>query len=575
MKNPELRGATGFTDAEKALGNRLIEEGNLDRAGLARAEKLLANGSGRLPQLLTGLGLVQEADLAVALADEIGARLIDDGDMPPAPVLEDALSARFLRRANMLPLENLPDRLRLAVSDPFDKESIDAVQLAGCKPIELAISTPSKISRVIENLYFPEELDGNLDTFSTDFDADIGDDIERLKGMASEAPVIRIVNGRIDLAVEYRASDIHIEPEEARLVVRFRVDGLLREHDPPPPDMAAAIVSRIKIMARLDIAERRLPQDGRVQTVVRGRLIDLRISTMPTLHGESVVIRVLDRDSVDLDFDALGIIGTSLAQINAMLDSPNGIILVTGPTGSGKTTSLYAALAQLNTPEKNILTVEDPVEYRLKGIKQVQVNPLIGLDFARVLRSVMRHDPDIVLIGEIRDRETAEIAVQAALTGHLVLSTLHTNDAVSSVTRLLDMGVADYLLGSTLVGVVAQRLVRTLCEDCRKAEPLTPDILRRLGDAGRHLNGSNTHFRSTGCPSCNMSGYLGRTCITECLTITDPFRKLILGRYEAAGLKDEARRAGMRTMFEDGIGKVVSGITSLEEVMRVTMESRG
>lgn len=563
---------SGFTAAERSLGETLVKRGHLDDNAMARAEKLRESGSGNLPKILAGLGLVKETDLASALAAEVGAPLVAEADMPPAPVLENEVSGKFLRRSGMLPLEDRPDRLVLAVCDPFDRKSIDAVRLAVGKPIDLAISTPSEISRTVARLYFPEPHDEYPDMHLAGLDSGIGDDIERLKGLASEAPVIRMVNGYLDLAVECRASDIHFEPEETRLVVRVRIDGQLQEHDTPPVSMAAAIVSRIKIMARLDIAERRMPQDGRFRTVVRGRPVDLRVSTMPTIHGESVVIRVLDRDGVQLDFETLGITGESRDALNAMLDRPNGIILVTGPTGSGKTTTLYAALSQLNTPEKNILTVEDPIEYRLKGIKQVQVNATIGLDFSRVLRSVLRHDPDIILIGEIRDRETAEIAVQAALTGHLVLSTLHTNDAASAIARLLDMQIADYLIASSLIGVVAQRLVRTLCTKCRRLEPVPVEYLEQSNTLGGRFGHGDVHHRATGCPHCRMSGYQGRICITEALAVTHPLRRLVLANADDVALRRAAQKQGMRTMFEDGMEKVASGATTLEEVMRVTID---
>ena len=397
-------------------------------------------------------------------------------------------------------------------------------------------------------------------------------DVERLKDLASEAPVIRIVNQLITKAVEARASDVHIEPFENSLRIRYRIDGILEATEAPPFRMVAAIVSRIKIIARLNIAERRLPQDGRTKLIVHGIPIDLRVSTMPTMHGESVVLRILDNQAATLDLKGLGIRGQNLERYLDVLQRPHGVVLVTGPTGSGKTTTLYASLLQINDSSKKIVTVEDPIEYQLEGINQIQVKPGIGLDFASVLRSVLRHDPDIILIGEIRDVETAEIAIQAALTGHLVLSTLHTNNAASAVTRLRDMGVEEYLLTSTLSGVVAQRLVRTLCVHCREKHPALPEIVKQL-DLERHAAGERVMlYRATGCERCNGSGYFGRTSIAETLVITDPIRQLILRRTESMALHRAAVEAGMKTMFDDGIQKALSGITTIEEVLRVTRD---
>jgi general secretion pathway protein E len=397
-------------------------------------------------------------------------------------------------------------------------------------------------------------------------------DVERLKDLASEAPVIRLVSHLIANAGEQRASDIHIEALEHGLRARYRIDGVLQEIEPPPSRFRAAIVSRIKIMARLNIAERRLPQDGRIKLAVRGTPIDLRVSTIPTMYGEGVVMRVLDRQGVALDFAKLGIAGQNLEAYEEILGRPNGVFLVTGPTGSGKTTTLYAALTRLNSPEKKILTVEDPVEYHLEGINQIQVQPSIGLSFAHVLRSILRQDPDIIMIGEIRDVETARIAIQAALTGHFVLSTLHTNDAPSAITRLLDMGVEDYLLTSTMTGVASQRLVRTLCPNCREAEPALPELVEQLG-LRRYANEREIMvYRPQGCAQCSHSGYYGRTGLIETLQISDSIRRLILRRVEAMELMKAAIDDGMQTMYDDGMRKALAGETTIEEVLRVTRD---
>jgi general secretion pathway protein E len=365
--------------------------------------------------------------------------------------------------------------------------------------------------------------------------------IQHLKDLASEAPVIRLVNLMIARAVESRASDIHIEPFENRLKVRYRVDGVLREVESPPSRLSAAVISRIKIMAKLNIAERRLPQDGRIQLRAQGKEIDLRVSTVPTLWGESVVMRILDKASVVLDFETLGFSPRTLGRFLEILHMPHGIILVTGPTGSGKTTTLYTALQTINTPERKILTVEDPVEYQLEGVNQIQVKPQINLTFANALRAIVRQDPDVIMIGEMRDLETAGIAVQSALTGHLVLSTLHTNDAAGSVTRLLDMGVEDYLLTSTINGILAQRLVRLLCTRCRQPYPALPELveemrLHRFADT-RDI----TLFKPVGCEHCGGTGYRGRAASMEFLVMSDPLRRLVLKHADAGDLQDTAR----------------------------------
>jgi general secretion pathway protein E len=387
--------------------------------------------------------------------------------------------------------------------------------------------------------------------------------------MASGAPVIRRVNHLITRALELRASDIHIEPFDREVVVRYRVDGVLRNVDIAHGMSPAAIVSRIKVLANLDIAERRLPQDGRIKLRAEGREVDMRISTVPTLHGESVVIRMLDRGDVPLDFWALGFDEKIVHRFETMLSRPNGIILVTGPTGSGKTTTLYAALSSLNSPEKKILTVEDPVEYQIEGINQIPIRPNINLTFANALRAILRQDPDIVMIGEMRDLETAQIAVQAALTGHQVLSTLHTNDAASSITRLQDMQVDDYLLTSTIQGVLAQRLVRRLCTECRVPYEPEAAVAQRLGLDKLTTERPLTLYRAAGCPACDNTGYHGRTTILELLTMNEELRRAVIDRADADDLRMIARRNGMEDMFTDGLRKALAGQTTVDEVERV------
>ncbi len=404
-------------------------------------------------------------------------------------------------------------------------------------------------------------------------DDDTGnEDLQQLKELASEAPIIRLVSLIISHALEARASDIHIEPFENRLIVRYRVDGVMHEVESPPRRFSAAVISRIKIMASLDIAERRLPQDGRIKLRIHGKEIDLRVSTVPIMHGESVVMRILDKSSTALDFTTLGFDGPAQKRFEDVLMQPHGIVLVTGPTGSGKTTTLYTALDKLNKPDIKILTVEDPVEYQMEGINQIQVKPQIGLTFANALRSIVRQDPDVIMIGEIRDLETAQIAVQSALTGHMVLSTLHTNDAASTINRLLDMGMDDYLLTSTVNGILAQRLVRTLCTSCREAHPALPEVIEEMQLTRYTSERPVVLYRPIGCTECGGTGYSGRVSIVELLVMTDTIRSMIMRHVTSGEVRLQAIADGMQTMYENGLSKAVAGVTTIEEVLRVTRE---
>lgn len=560
-------------DIETRLGNYLVEQGKLDRSGLSRGLRFRDSRGENLGSVLPKLGLVSERDMAEALAHLLALPLTREDDVPSQAVLEGVLSDRFLKEKRILPLEATDTTLRVAVADPLDGYALDAVRIAAARETILQIAEPGLVERALERLYESgASAAAENEILSIGDDDELGLDVERLRDQASEAPVIRLVNQIIARAVDQRASDIHLEAFENRVRMRYRIDGVLREADPPPRTLRAAIVSRIKIMARLNIAERRLPQDGRIKLAIRGKTIDLRVATLPAMHGEGVVLRILDRDSVALDFVSLGITGANLDAVNAILGRPHGIFLVTGPTGSGKTTSLYAALSTLNSPDKKILTVEDPVEYQLDGVDQVQIKPDIGLSFAHVLRSFLRQDPDILMIGEIRDRETAEIAVQAALTGHLVLSTLHTNDAASSITRLLDMGVADYLLTSTLTGVSAQRLVRTLCPHCKAAKRVLPELAAQLGLDRHSRPGELTVYEPVGCGSCGGSGFRGRICIMETLAMSDRIRQLVLRRGEANALRQAAVEEGMVSMYDDGMQKALAGVTTIQEVLRVSRD---
>jgi general secretion pathway protein E len=561
---------------ERALGARLIEAGKLDRGGLERALKLRAESGERLAGLLAKLGLVSERDLAEAIAGELDLPLIGAREFPEVALYAERLSPRFLREAQVLPIAEEAGGLVVAMADPLNAYAADAMRLVSGKDLLPRVAVPGELEAAVDRLYGTRAtaLGRLVDEAGEDGDDGLELDVERLKDLASEAPVIRLVNQMIARAVEQRASDIHIEAFEASLRVRYRIDGVLRDVEAPPNRFRAAIVSRVKIMAKLNIAERRLPQDGRIKLAIRGTPIDLRVSTIPTMHGEGVVLRVLDRTGVKLDFETLGLSGAGLDTYLSILERPHGIVLVTGPTGSGKTTTLYTSLVRLNSPDKKILTVEDPIEYQLDGINQIQVKPGIGLSFANVLRSILRQDPDIVMIGEIRDVETAQIAIQAALTGHLVLSTLHTNDAAGTITRLLDMGVEDYLMTSTLNGVTAQRLVRRLCPHCRTRAPAMPELVAQLGLERYAAAGQEIQlYHPQGCEHCNDTGYFGRSSLTEVLVMTDEIRRLILKRAESMELHRAAVQEGMRTMYDDGMAKALDGLTTVEEVLRVTRDA--
>jgi general secretion pathway protein E len=561
-------------DFGDSLAELLVGQGRLDAAGLDRARRLARDQGERLDRVLTKLGVVSERDMAEALAELLGLPLVGAEDYPEAPVLEHEVSTNFLKSARVIPLGQRDGELMLAMADPLDDYALKAMQLIAGQAIAVSVAVPAEIESAIDKVHGTgASTIGEIVEDIDQEDQEVADeDVERLRDLASEAPVIRLVNLLINKAVEARASDIHIEPFESSLRVRYRIDGVLEDVEAPPNRFRAAVISRIKIMAKLNIAERRLPQDGRIKLAIRGKEIDLRVSVVPTMHGEGVVLRVLDRDAVVLDFGALGLGGDLLETYLGVLDRPHGVLLVTGPTGSGKTTSLYTSLLRLNLPSRKILTVEDPIEYHLEGVNQIQVKPGIGLSFGNVLRSILRQDPDVIMIGEIRDLETAEIAVQAALTGHVVLSTLHTNNAAGTVSRLLDMGVQDYLLTSTLNGVVAQRLVRRLCGHCREPYGALPELVEQMRLERFAAGDGLTLYRAPGCERCNGTGFLGRTAIAEMLVINDPLRRQILRHAEAHELQRVAIAEGMETMYENGIRAALKGVTSIEEVLRVTRD---
>lgn len=559
-------------DHEAAVCALLVARGRLKDNDLARARRLHEEApEGTLTALLARLGLVSERDLAEAWAERLHAPLLAARDAPDMPPADLDVSIRFLKQQHVVPVRVGEDDLALMVADPADPYPLHAVQLASGKPVSLCIGLRSEIDDLIERYYGQGRSAMGTIVENLDGSAAEEDDVEHLRDLASEAPVIRLVNLILQRAVEQRASDVHIEPFENRLKVRYRIDGVLHEVEAPPSSSTAAVISRVKIMAKLNIAERRLPQDGRIQLRVQGKELDLRVSTVPTSFGESVVMRILDRETVVFDFASLGFTDNFQARFIDVLERPHGILLVTGPTGSGKTTTLYTALSKINTPGVKIITVEDPVEYQLEGINQIQVKPQIGLDFANALRSIMRQDPDVIMIGEMRDLETCRIAIQSALTGHLVLSTLHTNSAAGGVTRLLDMGVEDYLLGSTVNGILAQRLVRRLDPETAVAYEAPPEVIKEF-ELEKYTSERPIRLWKPGSSAANPTGYRGRRAIMEFLVMSDALRRLVMQHADASEVERQARAEGMRTMYEDGIAKAVAGITTIEEVLRVTQE---
>ncbi|WP_168220195.1 MULTISPECIES: type II secretion system ATPase GspE [Pseudomonas] len=538
----------------------LMQHAGLKIADLERAQRL-STEPGDLLGLLTRLGLVSEVELARAWADLLDAPLLLADAAPPLLDPLPVLTERFMRHYQVVPMGWHQGGLRVMASNPAQWYPFQALAYACEVSVWLAVGSRNEVETLIERYYGQGRSAMGSLIENLDEQGGVLEDIEHLKDMASEAPVIRLVNLILQRAVEQRASDIHIEPFENQLKVRYRIDGVLHDAEAPPASSSAAVISRVKIMARLDIAERRLPQDGRIMLRIQGKALDLRVSTVPTSFGESVVMRLLDRQTVQFDFPSLGFDGPRLAAFQDLLARPHGILLVTGPTGSGKTTTLYTALSQLNTAERKIITVEDPVEYQLEGINQIQVKPAIGLDFAGALRAIVRQDPDVIMIGEIRDLETCRIAVQSSLTGHLVLSTLHTNSAAASITRLLDMGVESYLIASTVSGILAQRLVRRLDPATRVAFQAPAELIKEHGLDRLTEQRPILLYRGD---------YHGRSALTELLVMNDELRGLLMGHADAASLEHAARRAGLRTLYEDGLRQALAGVTSLEEVLRVT-----
>jgi len=541
------------------LGEILIERKLITPDDLARALEIQRERSGeKLGKIFVDLGFVAMRDVLAALAEQLQVPVVTlEGPPAVSPEIE-TLSPRFLRQFRCLPVALHDHTVMLAMADPLDFETRNTVAESTGLTVEAGIAPEQEILDAIDRYYGQDKNETELAAQGAD-----SEDLEHLRDMASEAPVIRLVNAMIAQAVEQRASDIHIEPFEKEFRIRYRIDGVLASQSPPPRELKAAIISRVKLMARLNIAERRLPQDGRIKVKTLGREVDLRVSTLPTLYGESVVMRLLDRSATSFyDLESLGFDAHMLQRMEYYTSIPHGIFLVTGPTGSGKSTTLYSALKRINQTDKKIITIEDPVEYQMDGINQIHVNPQIGLTFAGGLRHIVRQDPDVIMVGEIRDRETADIAIRAALTGHFVYSTLHTNDAPSAITRLTDMGVENYLLTSSLVAVLAQRLVRVICPQCRQ-----PD-----GHATTPKGRRVAAFRGAGCDHCFGTGYYGRVGIFELMELNEELRAIIMRNEDASVITAAAYRHGMRNLRDDGWEKVARGVTTSDEVMRVTQE---
>jgi len=579
---------TPHADTSQQLGNLLVRRKLITAEQLSRALREQRESGGRLGEVLVRLQILDDQTLGTVLAEHLAMDYVELND----PEGIDARVARALpesiaRRFCLIALREENGKLVTAMADPLDVVAIDTVMLKMQRPIRPVIGSAGAIRRAIEMVYHGSDVEErqlrDLVAVENDTAVDPEDHVtveERAEAetggeeAANQAPVIRFVDLLLRQAVKNRASDIHLEPQSDSTAARVRVDGLLREVVPPPKKMHAAVVARIKILAQMNIAERRLPQDGRLRIKASGREIDVRVSTLPTIYGEKVVLRILDATAVTHDLNRLGIEPTALLQLKSMLARPHGILIVTGPTGSGKSTTLYAALNYLRNPAVNITTVEDPVEYRLAGINQIQVKPEIGLDFARCLRAILRQDPDIILIGEIRDKETVEIAIKASLTGHLVLSTFHTNDAPSTISRLTYMGIERYLLSSTLNLIVAQRLVRRVCEACKEPVDVPEDTLRRL-KVNRADAAGVVFYRGKGCPACGKTGYHGRMPIFEFLAVDEDIAERITAGQSEAQLRDAARRRGYADLLESGVRAVFQGLTTADEVIRVASMGEG
>ncbi|HZG60703.1 MAG TPA: ATPase, T2SS/T4P/T4SS family [Anoxybacillus sp.] len=543
----------------KRLGDLLVEAGLITEEQLQETLKEKSPGQ-KLGDALVQRGYITEQKLIEALEFQLGIPHVSLYRYPIDVKLTKLVPQEFAKRKMLMPLKQEGDRLLVAMADPMDFLAIDDLRLSTGFHIETAIASKDDILRAINKYY---NLDVSIDEY---FDTSQPQPAEEIRPAKEDSPIVRLVNQIIQSAVEQKASDIHIDPQETKVLIRYRVDGVLRTERALPKSMQSVLTSRIKILANLDITEYRVPQDGRFKVHLQFHPVDLRVSTLPTIFGEKIVMRILDLGSALNDLRKLGFHKLNYERFIQLIERPNGIVLITGPTGSGKSSTLYAALNHLNREEVNIITIEDPVEYQIEGINQIQVNQNVGLTFAKGLRSILRQDPNIIMIGEIRDKETAEVAIRAALTGHLVLSTLHTNDSISTITRLIDMGIEPFLVASALNGVVAQRLVRRVCLDCRQEQPATKWEIDIFAKRGLKID---KVVRGKGCPVCNMTGYKGRVAIQELMMMTDEMRHVIYNREPLSKLKELAIRNRMLFLMDDGLLKVKQGLTTTEEVLRV------
>ncbi|MFH1810869.1 MAG: type II secretion system ATPase GspE [Pseudomonadota bacterium] len=565
--------------AGRPLGEILVEGFGLSIDKLGQALDSQAEKGSRIGELLVALKAIRNEDLLAALSTQLAMPMAQDlqADRVPDEMVR-AVPIHFAKGNRVLPLSADDDRVLVACADPLDYATLDDLRLLLGKELDLAIADGDAIIHAINRAY--DRATGHAEAAVAELEEEsleaVAQDLEEpqdlLDATDDEAPIIRLVNSLLSQAVKERASDIHIEPFEREMLVRFRIDGVLYEVIKPPKRFQASILSRVKIMAGLNIAEKRLPQDGRIRIKIAGKDVDIRVSSVPTTYGERVVMRLLDRSNVLLRLTDLGFTQHNYESMDRLIHKSHGIILVTGPTGSGKTTTLYACLSRINKPDLNILTIEDPVEYQLDGVGQVQINPKIELTFGSGLRSFLRQDPDVIMVGEIRDRETAEIAIQASLTGHLVLSTVHTNDSAGAITRLVDMQVEPFLVASSLIGILAQRLVRVLCTHCRVRYTPTLEELSEVGLKPAPGQPVPEVYKAVGCSQCSQTGYLGRTGIYELMVLTDELRQLILKNVDSGSLKRAARQQNMLTLRDDGARKVLEGETSIAEVCRVTQE---
>ncbi len=563
----------------RRIGEILIENKGVSKEAFDRALLLQQEERKRIGEILMKEGLIKEHDLLYALSIQFNIPYFKklEGNGVDSAIISK-IPINFAKRNKLVPIEVKGGKMIVAIADPINIQPLDDLRVLFDFNIESVISSEKEILNAINRYYeqasnSPEEVIQDMnEEDSTKILSELEEaEAEDLLDVTSEAPVIKLVNLILSQAIKSRASDIHIEPYQKDLRIRYRIDGVLYNILTPPKRYQLAIVSRIKIMAKLNIAEKRLPQDGRFRIKIADKDIDVRVSVIPTTFGERVVLRLLDKSNLLLDLQNLGLSQDELDKINKLIYSSHGIVLVTGPTGSGKTTTLYAALNEINSPDKNIITIEDPIEYQLNGIGQIQVNTRIDLTFAKGLRSIVRQDPDVILVGEIRDAETAEIAIHAALTGHLVFSTLHTNDAAGAITRLIDMGIEPFLVSSALNAVIAQRLVRLICEECK--EPYVPDggVLKEIGLRQEDIK-SDFFYRGKGCPQCLHTGYKGRKGIYEILNVDDSIQSLILKTSESNIIRNKGIESGMITLREDGVQAVLDGLTTIEEILRVTQE---